>query len=111
MSVKVSVGEVYNCGEMKRGESTKGEWAVFPVKAAKGYDNIKVWATNPQDIKGAQAVRIVKIDRVDLKSRLDEKSQKWFKEYAVTATLEKALANGGDFMPGNLDDLNSIFGI
>lgn len=111
MSVKIKVGEVYPCEDIRFGETDKGGWALFRVKAAKGYDSVNVWASNPKDIKGAKAVRIVKVDAIELKSRLDEKSQKWYKDYNVTATLEKAMLNGDPFMPANLDDLNSIFGI
>lgn len=111
MSIKIKAGEVYKCPDMRLGESDKGAWAFFKVKAAKGYDSMNIWATNPQDIKGAQAVRIVKIDVVELKSRLDERSQKWYKDYNVTCTLEKALANGDDFVPASLDDLDTLFGL
>lgn len=112
MSIKIKAGEVYKCPDLRRGESGKGEWAFFKLNAQKGFDCINVWASNPGEIKGAQAVRVVRIDTVELRARLDERSQKWYKDYNVTATLEKAAANGGDdFMPANLDELNSIFGI
>lgn len=111
MSIKLKAGEVYPCPDMRRGESDKGAWAFFKLKAEKGYDFMNVWASNPEDIKGAKAVRIAKVNQVELKARFDERSQKWFRDLNVTCTLEKAAEDGGDFMPGNLDDLNSLFGL
>lgn len=114
MSVKVKVGEIYDCPELRSGESGKGAWAFFRLKAAKGYDTINVWASNPMNIKNATAVKILSIDQVEMKSRLDEKSQKWFKDYNVTCQLERAESArqgaGSGFVDAE-EDINKLFGL
>lgn len=114
MSVKLKVGEVYDCPELRSGESGKGAWAFFRLKAPKGYDSMNVWASNPINIKGATAVKVISIDHVELKSRLDEKSQKWFKDYNVTCTLERAASGrqgaGSGFVDSE-EDINKLFGL
>lgn len=90
MSVTVKPGEVYECNDMRFGESSKGDWAFFSVNAKKGYDKIKIFAKNPTAVRDAKAVKVMSIENVELKSRLDERSGKWFKDYTVTAVLEQA---------------------
>lgn len=88
--IRIKVGEVIECPELREGDGARGKWAFFRVKAKKGYDVVNVWASNPDNIHAATAVKILSIDQVELKSRLDERSQKWFKDYNVTAKLERA---------------------
>lgn len=106
--VEIKVGQVYECPDLKSGQGAHGEWAMFKVKAKKGYDQIIVWASNASAINGATAVKVVEIVNVKLTSRLDEKSQKWFKDYAVTAKLERAASArqgaGSGFMDAPDDD-------
>lgn len=111
MAVSVKLGEVYPCKDLKSGNSQKGAWALFSVKAQKGYDRIKVFASNPEDVKNAQAVRIKSIDMVEIKAHLDERSDKWLKDYQITATLERAAAaeDGGNFVPAKAEDGDDPF--
>lgn len=112
--LNVKVGAVYECPELRSGEGQRGAWAFFKIKAKKGYDSLNVWASNPQSINGATAVKVVSIDAVELKSRLDERSQKWYKDYNVTATLERAESGrqgaGSGFMDTE-EDINKLFGL
>lgn len=114
MSINVKVGEVYECTDFRSGEGQRGAWAFFKVKAKKGYDAMNVWASNPQSINGATAVKIVSIDNVELKSRLDERANKWYKDYNVTATLERAESArqgaGSGFIEAE-EDINKLFGL
>lgn len=114
MSVKVKVGETYECPELRSGEGAKGAWAFFRLKAAKGYDTINVWASNPLNVKSAAAVKVLSIDQVELKSRLDEKSQKWYKDYNVTCTLERteiSRQGAGSGFVDTEEDINKLFGL
>lgn len=112
--VDIKVGEVYDCPDLKTGQGAKGEWGLFRVKAKKGYDQINVWASNAGSIKGATAVKVLEIQHVSLKSRLDEKSQKWFKDYNVTCKLERAESGrqgaGSGFIETE-EDINKLFGL
>lgn len=114
--VEVKVGQVYECPDLKTGQGQKGEWGMFRVKAKKGYDNIVVWASNAGSIAGATAVKVVEIQNVKMSSH--EKDGKWYKDYSVTAKLERAesgrqgagSANKGDgFLDANLDDAPPFF--
>ena len=111
--LNVKVGEVYECPELRCCESGKVKWAFFKVKAKKGYDTLNVWASNPANISGATAVKVISIDNVELKSRLDERSNKWYKDYNVTATLERAESGrqgaGSGFVDADEDFLNNLF--
>ena len=112
MAINIKPNTIYDCPDLKEGESGKGKWAFFHVKAKKGYDAVTVWASNPIDIHAATAVKVLSIDNVELKSRLDERSQKWFKDYNVTARLERAESGrqgaGSGFMDAP-DDLSDVF--
>lgn len=112
--IKVKIGEIYECPDLKEGEGAKGKWAFFRVKAKKGYDAINIWATNPIDIHAATAVKVLSIDQVELKSKLDERSQKWFKDYNVTCKLERAESGrqgaGSGFVETE-EDINKLFGL
>lgn len=114
MSINVKVGEVYECTDFRSGEGQRGAWAFFKVKAKKGYDTLNVWASNPQSINGATAVKVISIDNVELKSRLDERANKWYKDYNVTATLERAESArqgaGSGFVDAE-EDINKLFGL
>lgn len=115
MGVVVKPGLVIPAGtNLKSGKSAKGAWAFALVKAQKGYDTIKVWASNAEDIIGALAIEVVSIDAVELKSRLDEKSGKWFKDYSFTATVRECEVPKGkdeDFVPTDEEDINNLFGL
>ena len=119
MAIKVKVGEVYDCPDMRSGVSDKGEWAFFRVKAKKGTDSVIVWSSNASAVKNAKAVKILRIDEVNLKARLDERSGKWYKDYSVTAKMELAAGRQGagtsqtpeEFMAANEADLNALFGL
>lgn len=114
MSINIKVGEVYECADFRSGESAKGKWAFFKVKAKKGFDAVNVWASNPQSIPNATAVKVLSIDNVELKSRLDERSQKWYKDYNVTATLERAESarqGAGSGFTETEEDINALFGL
>ena len=113
MGLNIKVGQVYDCVDLKEGNSqTHGKWAFFKVKAKKGYDTINVWATNPDALHAATAAKVLSIDNVELKSRLDDRSQKWFKDYNVTCTVERAESArqgaGSGFMSAD-DDLSDVF--
>ena len=112
--LNVKVGTVYECPELRCGEGQRGAWAFFRVKAKKGYDSLNVWASNPANINGATAVKVISIDNVELKSRLDERSQKWYKDYNVTCTLERAESGRQGAGSGFVDteeDINKLFGL
>lgn len=114
MAINIKLNAVYECPDLKEGESGKGKWAFFHVKAKKGYDAINVWATNPVDIHAAKAVRVLSIENVELKSRLDERSNKWYKDYNVTCKLERTEAGRQGAGSGFIDteeDINKLFGL
>lgn len=114
MAINVKVGEVYDCPDLKSGQGNRGKWAFFKVKAKKGYDVVNVWASNPESINAAKAVKVLAIENVELKSRLDENSQKWYKDFNVTAKLERAESGrqgaGSGFMDTE-EDINKLFGL
>lgn len=113
MSINIKVGETYECTDFKEGEGSRGKWAFFRVKAKKGYDVVNVWASNPDSVHAATAVKVKSIDNVELKSRLDERSNKWYKDYNVTATLERVESGrqgaGSGFMPAGEDESLPFF--
>lgn len=115
--VEIKAGNIYECPDLKSGQGQKGEWAMFKVKAKKGYDNVIVWASNAANIKGATAVKVVKIDNVKLGAH--ESNGQWYKDYSITATLERAGSgrqgagssqNLDEFMTASSGELESIFG-
>lgn len=115
--VEIKAGNIYECPDLKSGQGQKGEWAMFKVKAKKGYDNVIVWASNAANIKGATAVKVVKIDNVKLGAH--ESNGQWYKDYSITATLERAESgrqgagssqNIDEFMTASSGELESIFG-
>lgn len=114
--VEVREGQVYECPEMKSGQGQKGEWAMFKVKAKKGSDNIIVWASNAGSIKGATAVKVLKIENVKLTAR--EYNGNWYKDFSITAQLERAESGRqgagssqrkGDGFMDIPDDLSDVF--
>lgn len=114
MAITIKPGEVYECTEMKVGESSRGDWAFFNVLAKKGYNKVKVFAKNPASIRDAKAVKVISIDQVELKSRLDERNGKWYTDYTVTATLEKAESarqGGGSAWEDTPDSVDKMFGL
>lgn len=117
MAVVVKVGEIYPCGDMRSGEGNKGAWAFFPVRAKKGYDKIKIWASNPGEIRNAASVQIVSIDAVELKAYMNNQTQKWEKDFSATCTLKQMETNrakqgvGTNFTPTSEDELNELFGL
>lgn len=116
MAVTIKVGETYPCADMRSGEGAKGAWAFFPVRAKKGYDKIKVWASNPGEIRNAAAVQIVSIDAVEMKAYQNNQTQKWEKDYTCTCTLKQVETNKGNqgatnFTPTSEDELNALFGL
>ena len=114
MAITIKPGEIYECEDMHFGESAKGDWAFFSVKAKKGYDRIKIFAKNPNAVRDAKAVKVISIENVELKSRLDERTQKWFKDYTVTATLEQAESarqGSGSAWADSPDEVDAIFGL
>jgi len=114
MSISVKVGETYECTDFRSGTGQKGAWAFFKIHAKKGYDTMNVWASNPERIREPKAVKIKSIDNVELKSRLDERSQKWYKDYNVTCTLEvteSGRQGAGSGFTDTEEDLNKLFGL
>ena len=113
MAIAIKPGEIYECPDMRFGESSKGDWAFFSVNAKKGYDKIKVFASNPTTVRDAKAVKVVSIDHAELKSRLDERTQKWYKDYVVTCTLAPAESKqrGSDFEEASEEDIDKMFGL
>ena len=112
MSISIKPNTVYECADLREGEGAKGKWLFFKVKAKKGYDAINVWASNPGSVSKATAVKVLSIDNVELKSRLDERSQKWYKDYNVTCTLERAESGRQGAGSGFVDteeDINKLF--
>ena len=86
--IEIKVGGIYECADMKHGQGQKGEWALIKVKAKRGYDSVNLWASNAGSIIGATAVKVLEIQNTKLSSR--EKDGKWYKDYSVTAKLERA---------------------
>ncbi len=116
MAVVIKVGEIYPCADMRSGEGNKGAWAFFPVRAKKGYDKIKVWASNPGEIRNAASVQIVSIDAVELKAYLNNQTEKWEKDYTCTCTLKqietrKKSQGAANFTPTSEEELNDLFGL
>ena len=113
--VTIKVGETYPAKNFRSGVGSKGAWAVFHGKAQKGYDTINVWASNPDEVVNAAGLKIKSIDSVTLKARQDPKTNQWFKDYSITATLEKTedVRFGGeqDMDKAEADFVNSLFGI
>lgn len=114
MSVVVKAGETYPAKDFRTGTGAKGAWALFKVKAEKGYDTINIWASNPEGLANAAGLKIKRIEAVEVKSRLDEKTNRWYKDYNVTAELVKTedVRFGEKDQAKNEDDfVNSLFGI
>lgn len=111
MAVKIANGEIIS-GKVRSGESAKGEWAFTVAKAEKGYDQISIWATNPQDVQGASAVKIVSIESASITNQRKEGAEgtKWYTNYSVTAKLERVVAhNDGEEWATPEDTLEDIF--
>ena len=111
MSVKVVKGETYPAKGMKSGIGKKGAWALLSVKAEKGYDKIDIWASNPEDVKDASAVKILDIEDVAITNQRSQDGTKWFTHYSVSAKLAPVAgrSKGGDEWVSAEDDLEDIF--
>lgn len=110
MAVSVKVGEVYPAKEMKSGMGKKGAWALLTVKAEKGYDKIDIWAMNPEEVKGATAVKVVSIGSAQISNQKSPDGTKWFTHYAVNAKLASVAGhNNGDEWVSAEDELEDIF--
>ena len=112
MGVLIKEGENYPAKDWRSGHGSKGPWAFFRVKATKGYDQITVWAANPEQIVNPASVKIVEIKAVDLKGRKDERTGKWYPDYSITAVLEKTddiRFGEGDINKTEEDFVNSLF--
>lgn len=114
--VKVKMGDVLPANEMKSGTGQRGAWAMIPVKAEKGYDKITIWATNPDDIKGAKAVKVLSIEEASLSKSKKvgaDGTEKWYDNCNLQCKLsreEGRFSGGGDFVPVE-DDLDNIFNL
>lgn len=113
--VEIKVGNTYECPDLRSGQGGKGEWAFFRLKAKKGYDQITVWASNAGSIAGATAVKVLSIDNVKMSAKLNEKTNQWYKNFDVTAKLERAESGrqgaGSGFLPESEDEINALFGL
>lgn len=114
MAVTVKKGEIYPAKEMKSGVGKRGEWALLSVKAEKGYDKIDIWATNPADVKGAGAVKIVDFEAASITNQKKETPEgiKWYIHYSVNAKLEPVTGRSedGEWVTPD-DDLADIFNL
>lgn len=93
--VKLEIGKEYSISEAKKGESAKGPYFMFNVKAEKGYDKITVWASNPSEASGfSGSAKVVKIEDVSITATKKQSPQgeKWFTNYNVTAKLAQGEA-------------------
>jgi len=105
--VEVKVGTVIKDG-FREGSSSKGPWACAEVKAEQGYDKIKVWAENPNDIAGAMVItEILSVKITNHKYPAKDGSEKWATDYNVQAKLAKADGTPAGFE--KLDDDNIPF--
>lgn len=111
MSINIKIGAVYPATDFRSGSGAKGAWAFFKVKAKKGYDQVNVWAANADGLSYAPAFKVEAITNVELKSRLDERTQRWYKDYNVTAKLSPAEAKGEDPAEMTEADIDKMFGI
>jgi len=98
--VEVKVGTVINEGGFREGTSSKGPWAFAELKAEQGYDKIKVWAENPNDIAGAMTITEILSVKITNRKYQKDGVDKWATEYNVQAKLAKA-----DGIPANFEKL------
>lgn len=110
MGVKVVKGETYPAKNLKSGIGKKGAWALLSVKAEKGYDKIDIWASNPEDVKGASAVKVIDIEDVQITNQRSQDGTKWFTHYSVSAKLAPVAghSNGDEWVSAE-DALEDIF--
>ena len=114
MAVTVKAGETYPAKDFRTGRGAKGAWALFKVKAEKGYDTINIWATNPEGLENAAGLKVKRIETVELKARLDEKTNRWYRDYNITAELvktEDVRFGEKDMAKDEEDFVNSLFGV
>lgn len=116
MAVMVKIGEVYDTAAKKCGIGKQGDYLLFPVKAAKGYDTVTVWANKvTNELKIADHAKVAAITSVSLSSK--EWNGKWIKNFDVHADLEPVTLGNQDksfdeYMPMPTDDeVNALFGL
>ena len=105
MSLKINVGDEFAVTDAKKGESSRGPYFSVVVKAEKGYDKIKIWASNPKDavnIKGMARIAAIKSAGISA----HQYNGKWYSDYVVDAVLAQGSETVPDTfsMPENVDD-------
>lgn len=110
MAVAVKVGEIYPAKTLKSGMGKKGAWALLKVKAEKGYDEIDIWATNAEELKNPQAVKVVGIESAQITNQRSQDGTRWYTHYSVNAKLEAIAGHseGGEWVTPE-EDLDDIF--
>lgn len=83
--VEVKVGTILK--DFKSGTSSKGPWAVAEVKAEQGYDRIKVWAANPNDIAGGMIVAEILSAKITNRKYEKDGQERWATDYNIQAKL------------------------
>lgn len=110
MAVAVKTGEIYPAKTLKSGMGKKGAWALLKVKAEKGYDEIDIWATNAEELKNPQAVKVVSIDSAQITNQKSPDGTKWYTHYSINAKLSPIAghSNGDEWVTPE-EDLEDIF--
>ena len=92
--VKVEIGTVVPKATIKSGSGDKGRWLFGKIKAEKGYDEITVWATNPDDLNPTCDQTVVSIESVSKTNKKSTTDGKWYNYYNVNAMLSSAVKAG-----------------
>ncbi len=114
MSVILKIGDVVNAKDMRSGNGQKGPWAFVQKKAEKGYDTITIWASNPEMVNGAGAVKVLSIEEASVTNTKKDTpaGPKWYTNYNVRAKLEKVEGfQEGDKWVTAEDSLDDIFNL
>ena len=92
MMVQVNIGQILKKDTLVEGITQKGVKYLFAtVKAEQGYDQIKVWAENADDLNKNSDLEIVSISSAKVTNRKVTKDgqDKWYTDYNVNAKLAK----------------------
>jgi len=86
--VEVKVGTVLSGQSIAIGESNKGPWAMCEVRAEKGYDVIKVWIANVDDIVKDADLTITEILSGKITNTKSEKTGKWYSNFNLQVKVK-----------------------
>jgi hypothetical protein len=84
--ITIKQGDTIRISDSKSGDSAKGPYFTFKVKAERGNDSIALWSNDGEKFRDGDDVEIVEICEVRKSKR--QYKEKWYDNFDVTAKLK-----------------------